>query len=306
MVPFSPRRAQPLLLLAIAALIGIPAWAAEETYPNAKLLIEPGELAKPKRAQQFLILDARTAQDFQQERILQARWVDAAAWAKAFGEGKDADAWSRRIGELGIATKSKVVVYDDVSAKDAARIWWILRYWGVNDVRLLNGGWKGWKSARLPVATDKPEPPAPMQFTAAPRSQRLVTKQQVLDSLPGQRLQIVDARSEKEHCGLDPLTNKRAGAIPGAKLLEWSDLLDPQTQRFRAAAEIRRLFQQAGIELEKPTAAHCQSGGRASVMAFALELMGAKQVGNYYPGWSEWGNADDTPIVAGKPKQKSQ
>jgi thiosulfate/3-mercaptopyruvate sulfurtransferase len=126
-----------------------------------------------------------------------------------------------------------------------------------------------------------------------------------LSSLTGQKLQIVDARSKAEFCGVDVLSNKRAGAIPGAKQLEWSDLIDKETQRFKSAAELSRLLASAGIDLIHPTVTHCQSGGRASVMAFGLELMGAKDVSNYYRSWSEWGNSADTPIApgnAGQPK----
>jgi len=89
----------------------------------------------------------------------------------------------------------------------------------------------------------------------------------------------------------------------GAKHLEWSDLLDKDTQRFKPADELRKLFKEAGIDLYEPTATHCQSGGRASVMAFGLELMGAKDVSNYYKSWAEWGNADDTLIVTSKGKK---
>src|SRR5262249_509141 len=116
-------------------------------------------------------------------------------------------------------------------------------------------------------------------------------------SLDGGKLQIVDARSEKEYCGVEKLTNKRAGAIPGARQLEWVDLLDQEAYRFKPAAELRRLFEQAGISLDKPTTTYCQSGGRASVLAFGLELMGAKDVSNYYSSWNEWGNTDDTPVA---------
>ena len=90
--------------------------------------------------------------------------------------------------------------------------------------------------------------------------------------------------------------------MPGAKHLEWSDTLDKKTGRFKTAAELRRLFRDAGIDPSRPAVTYCQSGGRASVTAFALELMGAKHVGNYYKSWSEWGNADDTPVA--KPGKK--
>jgi len=288
------------LLISVLMFSGYAAVAAENGYPRPDLLVEPQALSRPEVAGQFVILDARDRKSFDESRIPHARWVDAAAWAKDF-DPSDPAGWSARIGDLGIAPGSKVVVYDDNSAKDAARMWWILRYWGVRDVRLLNGGWSAWQKAGLPVESGPATSPAPVKFIAAPRPNRLATKQQLLESLTAHSMQIVDARSEKEFCGLDKEENNRGGAIPGAKHLEWSDLIDKDTQRFKGPDELRRLFQEAGIDLEKPTATHCQSGGRASVMAFGMELMGAPHVSNYYPGWSEWGNADDTPIVTSEP-----
>jgi thiosulfate/3-mercaptopyruvate sulfurtransferase len=223
-----------------------------------------------------------------------------------FGSGKDAMAWSRRIGDLGINRDSKVIVYDSSSTKDAARIWWILRYWGLEDASLLNGGWTGWKAAVLPIEADRPPTPTPTAFRATAQSQRLATKDQLLTTLKDKSLQIVDARSDAEFCGMDKQKNKRAGAIPGAKHLDWIDLIDKETQRFKSADQLRMLFREAGVELERPTATHCQSGGRAAVMVFAMELMGGKNVSNYYASWGEWGNADDTPIVVETSKIKNR
>lgn len=277
--------------------------AGDDAYPRAELLVEPAELAKAEVAEQFVILDARPRRrQYDEGHVPGAVWVDASAWAKAFGDGRDNEGWSRRIGEAGINRQSKVVVYDNSSNKDAARIWWILGYWGVDDVRLLNGGWAGWQSGNLPVETEASRPKR-AEFQARARAKRLATKDLLLDSLSGAagKLQVVDARSEGEFCGTEKLNNKRAGAIPGATHLEWSDLVDPETQRFKGPDQLRELFDSAGIDLEQPAVAHCQSGGRASVMAFGLELMGARDVRNYYASWSEWGNADDTPIEPGKP-----
>ena len=274
-----------------------------DQYPQPNLLVEPAELAQPDLAMHFVVLDARDRTKYEQGHIPNARWVDHATWSKAFGDGKDAKGWSQRIAELGVGKNSKIVVYDDNMSKEAARIWWILRYWGVNDVRLLNGGWASWTKDALPVQTESPPSPTLTDFVTQAVSKRLATKQSLLESLKKQNLQIVDARSEGEFCGTDKHTNKRAGAIPGAKHLEWSDLLDKETQRFKPADELRTLFQDAGINLDQPTATHCQGGGRASVMAFGLELMGAKDVSNYYKSWGEWGNAEETPIVPGKAKK---
>jgi thiosulfate/3-mercaptopyruvate sulfurtransferase len=279
------------------AFIAFPA----DEYPRKDLLVEPAALAET--AKDFIVLDARPKKAFDEGRVPGARWVDHADWAKGFGDGAAAAAWSKRIGSLGLTADSKVVVYDDNMAKDSARVWWILRYWGVKDVRLLNGGWKGWPSGGRSVEKESP-PFEKTEFQASPLSDRVALKDELLKSLDAGSLQIIDARSEKEHCGLDAMKNKKAGAIPGAKHLEWSDLLDSKTHRFKPASELKSLLAAANVDLDKPTAAHCQSGGRSSVMAFGLELMGAKNVKNYHRSWSEWGNASDTPIV--KPAKKAR
>jgi thiosulfate/3-mercaptopyruvate sulfurtransferase len=269
------------------------------TYPKADLLIEPTEIANSTRADLLLILDARGKGKYQDGHIPGAVVVDPVAWARAFGEGTDRSGWTKRMGDLGIDVNTKIVVYDDAQAKDAARIWWILRYWGVKDVRLLNGGWKGWLAINGAIEKKESQPrTTEPKLTAL--GERLATKKQLLDSLKDKPPQLVDTRSTGEYCGTEE-TARRNGAIPGAVHLEWSDTLDPRTGRFKSAAELTKLFQEAGIDPAKPAVTYCQSGGRAAVLAFALELMGGKEVRNYYRSWSEWGNAEDTPIV--KPKK---
>lgn len=292
-----------MIRAALFAMIFAPLSArADEAYPKPELLVEPAALAEPDVAKGFVILDARPREKYLKGHIPGARWVNHAEWAKGFGDGIDADTWGKRIGALGVGASSRVVVYDDNHGKDAARIWWMLRYWGVPDAGLLNGGWVGWEAGKHLTETAEPVP-AIVTFAAKPHAARLATKDGLLKSLDGKTVQIVDARSEKEHCGTEKQANKKFGAIPGAVHLEWIDLLDKDTQRFKEPARMKRLFEAAGVKLDRPTAAHCQSGGRAAVMAFGLELMGAKDVSNYYKSWSEWGNADDTPVVKPEPKK---
>lgn len=288
-----------LMAVALAAVTG----RADDAYPKAELLAEPALIAKAEDNAGFIVLDAREQSKFENAHIPLARWVDHASWAKAFDNGKDAEGWGRRIGELGISEKSKVIVYDDVYGKDAARIWWILRYWGVKDVRLLNGGWEYWKQGKLPVQKESVKPVA-AEFKAVAQAEKLATKDLLLKAIGEGKLQIVDARSEKEHCGIETLSNKKAGSMPGAKNLEWIDLLDKETQRFKSPAELKKLFEAAWIKLAEPTATHCQAGGRAAVMSFGMELMGAPAVRTYYQSWGEWGNAGDTPVVKPEPKKK--
>jgi thiosulfate/3-mercaptopyruvate sulfurtransferase len=290
-------------LVALWATRADSAFAYGAAYPRADLLVEASQLAQPQFAAEFVILDARPHGDYASGHVPAAHWVDHNIWARAFGHGRDSQGWSERIGGLGIGPKTKVIVYDDMRSRDAARIWWILRYWGVDDVRLLNGGWKAWQEGSYQTETNETAL-TPVEFAAKPHSERLATKEQLLASLGGQTLQIVDTRSERECCGVERLNNPRAGAIPGAKQLEWIDLIDKNTQRFKSEGELRQLFASAGISLDRPTATHCQSGGRASVVAFGMELMGAKNVSNYYPSWAEWSRDPSAPVVPGKPRSR--
>jgi thiosulfate/3-mercaptopyruvate sulfurtransferase len=274
-----------------------------DRYPRAELLLEPSELMKPEVAKQFRIMDARPKEDYQTNHIPNAVWVDHDTWSKIFAKEQDVKQWQDLIGRLGIDKDKPVVIYDDQSTNRAARIWWILRYWGIRDVRLLNGGWKSWPAANGPVTREVPQVEA-KEITLTAHPERLATKDQLMKSLRKREdrpVQLIDARSEEEYCG-EADTAKRNGAIPGAIHKEWNEVIDKKTQRFKTAEELSKLFQEAGIKMDRSSVTYCQSGGRASVMAFALELMGMNSVRNYYRSWSEWGNADDTPIVKPRPK----
>jgi thiosulfate/3-mercaptopyruvate sulfurtransferase len=285
-----------LLLIALFVATDPPA-----LYPQPDLLVEAAVLKSDASRQGVLVLDARPAEKHADGHIPGAVSVSAGQWAKDFGLTPDPAKWQKMLGACGIDLATRVIVYGGDDVRDAARVWWILRYWGVADVRLLNGGWTAWQAAGGAVSKDAShvEPALPK---LAPKVDRLATKAGVLKALAAvDKPQIVDARSDAEFCG-EMQSAKRNGAIPGAVNLEWKDLLDPQTKRFKGPTELAALMKERGIDVNKPAVTYCQSGGRAAVLAFGLELMGGKQVANYYGSWSEWGNADDTPVE--KPKKK--
>ena len=145
-----------LLAIGLVYILFAPAIGAAEStdYPRPHLLIQPQELARFSGDSGLVILDIRSAEAFAAGHVPGAQRVDHSVWKQAFGDGQDARRWSQMIGDLGITRETPVVIYDDNSSKNAARIWWILKYWGVEDARLLNGGWTGWKSGNHPVSTD--------------------------------------------------------------------------------------------------------------------------------------------------------
>jgi thiosulfate/3-mercaptopyruvate sulfurtransferase len=273
-----------------------------ERYPRADLLIEADELIKTPPVRGPLFLDARSKAKYDEGHIAPATWVDTDAWSKAFDNGRDEKAWIQRFFAPGLTMDFPVVVYGEGISPDAARVWWILRYWGFKDVRLLNGGWRAWKAAGGEIRKNGNGGRIafkPME-KLDPQAARLATKEQVRQSLPLKEFQIIDTRSKDEYCGTEKRA-KRGGAIPGAIHLEWVEVIDKDSQRLKKPEELARLLQDKGIDLKRPVVTYCQSGGRAAVMAFTLELMGAKEVRNYYKSWSEWGNATDTPIEKPKP-----
>jgi thiosulfate/3-mercaptopyruvate sulfurtransferase len=257
------------------------------------MLIEARDIDPAK----VLVLDARKMDDYRKGHVPGAVPVDIDEWRKAFAAGQDPIAWANRLGAVGIEGKTPVVIYDNNNFLDAARMWYILRFWGIDDVRLLNGGFTGWVKSGGKQQQEATTRTATITLT--PHSVRLATKQNVLDILKNKQDQILDARSFGEFCGTVAKA-ERGGAIPGALHLEWSDVLDKKTQRFRNAEELTKLFKDAGVDLNKPAVTYCQSGGRASVLAFAVELMGGKQVRNYYRSWAEWGNDPNTPVIKKK------
>lgn len=278
----------------VCLFIGI---APPAEYARPELLVEAVSLMKSPSG---LILDVRGKPQYLQGHIPGAVWVNAAAWGKAFTPGADPTDWEKRLGGVGIELDKPVIVCGGDDLREAARIWWILRFWGLRDAKVLNGGWSAWKVANGPTANEETQTQAKNLKLSAQR-ERLATKDQVLKLLQGSPPQILDVRSLAEYCG-DTATARRNGSIPGAMNVEWIECIDPKTKKIKSADDLQKLFQERKVDLNKPVITYCQSGGRASVMAFALELMGGNQVQNYYQSWAEWGNDPNTPIA--KPAKK--
>ena len=261
--------------------------------PAPPMLVEVND---PK-LKEFHLLDVRATAKYDEGHLPEAVHAEVTPWSKAVTDGKaDAAFWKTELARAGVTPTRPTVVYSD-DPREAARAWWLLKFAGVPDVRILNGGWKAYTAAKLPVQKEpvaaKAEP-----HDWKPAADRLADKKLVLDSLKSDTV-IVDARSKEEYTG-EAKKAKKSGHIPGAVHLEWSDLIDPATGKYLEQPELIKLMKVRNIDVDKPAITYCQSGGRAAVTAFGLELAGAKRVRNYYPSWAEWGNAEDTPVEVKK------
>jgi thiosulfate/3-mercaptopyruvate sulfurtransferase len=282
----------------LVTLTALALGPSADSYPNAKILIELDALVAQLKTESSkpTVLDARDEKLYSAGHIPGAIRLPVSDWGKAVPDTPDA--WAKRLANLGISADTHVVVYGGADVRDAARGWWLLKYAGVANVRLLNGGFPAWEKAGGASETK-----ANLATPVAPggrilKSERLAEKKDVLEVVDKKSAQIIDARSNDEYCG-NSTTAKRNGHIPSATALEWTELLG-KDKKFKSAVELSQLFAEKKIDLDKLAVTYCQSGGRAAVVAFGLELMGAKNVRNYYKSWAEWGNAEDTPVEVPK------
>jgi len=208
-------------------------------------------------------------------------------------------AFDEMMSKLGISDSTRVVVYDERGGIYAARLWWILNYFGHSKVALMNGGWTKWTAEHKAATADVPALAAG-RFTAKPQPRWVATATDVVDAIGSPGIAIVDARTTAEIEGRDLRNIKRGGFVPSSVTVYWEDLLDPRQRTFKPADELKRIYEARGIVPSREVIAYCQVGMRASVDLFALHLIGYDKLRNYYGAWEEWGNRDDLPLATKK------
>jgi thiosulfate/3-mercaptopyruvate sulfurtransferase len=206
------------------------------------------------------------------------------------------EVFEKLMGELGISNKTRVIAYDDRGGLYAARLWWILNYFGHANVALLDGGWTKWQSDKRPVVTGA-SAASQATFTATPNPRWLATADDVRAAIGKPGVKIVDARTAAEIEGRELRGIRRGGAIPSSVPVYWEDTLDPQARTLKPAADLTKLFRDRGVLPTDEVIVYCQVGMRASHDLFVLHLLGYERLRNYYGAWEEWGNRDDLPIV---------
>jgi thiosulfate/3-mercaptopyruvate sulfurtransferase len=206
--------------------------------------------------------------------------------------------FASRMQSLGLGDGNRFVVYDNSPLHSAARAWWMLRVFGAHYVALLDGGLQKWRAEGRLLAGGR-EQHRHGHFTAFLDRKAVADKAAVLALLGGDE-EIVDARPAARFAGADPEPRPglESGHIPGSRNAPQSAFFNPDNT-WKLGAELRAVFDAAGVDLAKPMVTTCGSGVTAAVVLFGAHLLGKRDVRLYDGSWSEWGADPDTPKAKG-------
>lgn len=258
-------------------------------------VVEPAAL--PSLAA-FRLLDVREPAAFEAGHPAGAVRVPIELWEAAAKAGEtsleNVAYWEQAISALGIDGRTPTVIYDDGRMTEAARVWFILQYFGA-EAFILNGGLPAIAQPDTPLATARSAAPS-AAFRARPGAGFVgLVDRQALKAELGTEVRIFDARTAAEFVGDDLRRNARGGHLPGARLLPHADLL--AQGRLRSAGELREILTSAGFRPGDHIVTHCDGGGRAALAAVAAARAGYDDVRAHYLSFSDWAKDESCPIT---------
>jgi thiosulfate/3-mercaptopyruvate sulfurtransferase len=271
--------------------------------PALRLFDATVELVRPPEGGPYTVASGRPAYE--------RAHIPGAAFADIPGELSDPESpfaftlpsgewFAAAAGRLGIGEGTRVVVYAQDTPMWATRLWWQLRFFGFDDVSVLDGGLPAWQAAGLPVEPgDVAYPPA--RFTAEPRWEWLATRADVEAVVAGGdgSACLVNALTPPVFRGEGPSSYSRPGRIPGSVNAPWTELIEPETSRFRPSVQLERALESAGALGPAPVIAYCGGGISATVDLFALALLGRGQARLYDGSLTEWTRDETLPVEVG-------
>jgi thiosulfate/3-mercaptopyruvate sulfurtransferase len=195
---------------------------------------------------------------------------------------------------IGVGDGTTVVIYDDSQSLFAARTWWSLRAYGLETIRILDGGYQAWTAEGRSVSNAEAHPPSAPFTLRGPNRLRLTTAD-VRSLLGAPDVTLLDARASAEYRGFEG-NARRLGHIPGAVNVPVGATSQPGSHHLRSGSELRDLLHHANVTRGRRMVCYDGSGVAAAKLAYILLLMGHEDVAVYDGGWAEWGNRLDLPV----------
>lgn len=204
-----------------------------------------------------------------------------------------------RMRAMGIGDGHRVIIYDGMGIFSAARVWWLFRLMGKTDVAVLNGGLPKWIAEGREVE-DMPPVMRDRHFTAHRVAGLVKDVTQVAASVKLGDAQILDARSPGRFSGEEKEVRPglRSGHMPGALNVHYRTLLNDD-MTMKSEDELKAIFSEAGVDLNKPAITSCGSGITAAIISMALERVGHRKHALYDGSWTEWGAYPDLAVETG-------
>ncbi|MCI0438638.1 MAG: sulfurtransferase [Chloroflexi bacterium] len=207
------------------------------------------------------------------------------------------------LGDSGIDNNTTVILYGDNNNWFAAWAFWQMRYYGHENVRLMNGGRAKWVAESRPLSRAVPSHTKKTYRASGPDEKLRAYRDDVLAAVRGGHVALVDVRSPDEFSGkllappnLPQEGSQRGGHIPGAANIPWGTAVN-QDGTFKSADELKQIYGGKGIDGSRDTIAYCRIGERSSHTWFVLsQLLGYDNVRNYDGSWTEWGSIVRAPI----------
>jgi len=204
-----------------------------------------------------------------------------------------------RLRAMGVGDGHQVVIYDGAGIFSAARVWWTFRLMGKTDVAVLDGGFPKWQAEGREIE-DMPPVIRDRHMTVSRQNHLVKDVTQVAHAAKLGEAEIVDARSAPRFRGevAEPRPGLRGGHIPGSRNVPFATMLNGDGT-MKSPAELRAVFQAAGVDLARPVITSCGSGVTAAVLSLALERLGHRNHALYDGSWAEWGMYDDLAVAKG-------
>ena len=204
----------------------------------------------------------------------------------------------------GITTQSEVILYGDFNNWFAAFVFWIFKYYGHENVKIMNGGRKKWEIENRSYTKDEPQIQKTNYVAQPPHEGLRAYLFDVRRALDKKDTVLVDVRSPKEFSGEItapaeyPMEHaQRGGHIPNANNIPWASAVNDTDGTFKSVEELKKIYETKGVTPDKDVICYCRIGERSSHTWFVLKyLLGYPQVRNYDGSWTEWGNMIGNPI----------